>query len=169
MSGPGSGYLYPSFSIRNCVMQGTSLMGAMNTVTGDPRFTNPAGADGVIGTADDDYSLRLGSPAIDAGDSTLLPAGITMDLAGHARFFDAPGVANTGTGVPNYLDIGALEFMGTGVCRGDFNGSGRLDVQDIFDFVSAWLAGDVRADFNGTGGITVQDVFDFLNVWLSGC
>ena len=26
-------------------------------------------------------------------------------------------------------------------CRADFNGSGVLNVQDIFDFVSAWFAG----------------------------
>jgi hypothetical protein len=41
-------------------------------------------------------------------------------------------------------------------------------VQDIFDFLNAWFAGNANADFNG-GGLAVQDIFDFLNAWFSGC
>jgi hypothetical protein len=52
-------------------------------------------------------------------------------------------------------------------CRADFNGGG-LSVQDIFDFLNAWLAGDSRTDFNG-GGLAVSDIFDFVNAWLAGC
>ncbi len=54
-------------------------------------------------------------------------------------------------------------------CPADFNGTGGLTVQDIFDFLSAWFAGTASADFNGTGGITVQDIFDFLGAWFAGC
>ncbi|HVU63802.1 MAG TPA: PQQ-dependent sugar dehydrogenase, partial [Phycisphaerales bacterium] len=54
-------------------------------------------------------------------------------------------------------------------CPADFNASGGLDVQDIFDFLNAWFAGDPRADFNGLGGTSVQDIFDFLNAWFAGC
>jgi hypothetical protein len=53
-------------------------------------------------------------------------------------------------------------------CRGDFNDSGVVSVQDIFDFLNAWFSGDPRADFNG-GGLGVQDIFDFLNAWFLGC
>jgi hypothetical protein len=53
-------------------------------------------------------------------------------------------------------------------CPPDFNGDGVVSVQDIFDFLNAWFAGNPRADFNG-GGITVQDIFDFLNAWFVGC
>ncbi len=56
-------------------------------------------------------------------------------------------------------------------CRCDTNNSGGLEVQDIFDFLNLWFAGDARADFNG-GGITVQDIFDFLSCWFArplGC
>ncbi|HMN40660.1 MAG TPA: GC-type dockerin domain-anchored protein [Phycisphaerales bacterium] len=52
--------------------------------------------------------------------------------------------------------------------RADFNLSGQISVQDIFDFLNAWLAGDPRADFNG-GGLTVQDIFDYLNAWFVSC
>ncbi|HMN42004.1 MAG TPA: GC-type dockerin domain-anchored protein [Phycisphaerales bacterium] len=54
------------------------------------------------------------------------------------------------------------------ICAGDFNCSGTLSVQDIFDFLNAWFAADPRADFNG-GGLAVQDIFDFLNAWFAGC
>ncbi len=49
----------------------------------------------------------------------------------------------------------------------DYNGSGALEVQDVFDFLDAWLAGDPRADFNGSG-LSQQDVFDFIVAWFSG-
>jgi hypothetical protein len=53
-------------------------------------------------------------------------------------------------------------------CPADFNSSGGLEVQDIFDFINAWFSADPRADFNG-GGLAVQDIFDFLNAWFAGC
>ena len=55
------------------------------------------------------------------------------------------------------------------MCPADFNCSGGLEVQDIFDFLSAWFALDPRADFNGIDGLTQQDVFDFVNAWFAGC
>lgn len=54
-------------------------------------------------------------------------------------------------------------------CAADFNASGEVSVQDIFDFLQAYFAGDPRADFNGAGGISVQDIFDFLSAWFVGC
>ncbi len=64
----------------------------------------------------------------------------------------------------------------TGVCRvnemscpADFNHVNGVTVQDIFDFLTAWLAGNNSADFNHVNGVTVQDIFDFLTAWLAGC
>jgi hypothetical protein len=54
-------------------------------------------------------------------------------------------------------------------CPADFNCSGILEVQDIFDFLNAWLAADPRADFNSAGGLNNQDIFDYLNAWFAGC
>jgi hypothetical protein len=59
-------------------------------------------------------------------------------------------------------------WHGASTCRADFDCSYSLTVQDIFDFLNAWFAGDPRADFNG-GGLSVQDIFDFLNAWFAGC
>ncbi len=54
-------------------------------------------------------------------------------------------------------------------CTADFNGVNGVTVQDIFDFLTAWLAGSSTADFNHVNGVTVQDIFDFLTAWLAGC
>jgi hypothetical protein len=56
-----------------------------------------------------------------------------------------------------------------GMCHADYNGTGGVAVQDIFDFLNDWFAGVPRADFNGVDGLTVQDIFDFLNVWFGPC
>ena len=41
-------------------------------------------------------------------------------------------------------------------CPGDFNQSGGDEVQDIFDFLAAWFAGNLAADYNGASGIEVM-------------
>ncbi len=45
-------------------------------------------------------------------------------------------------------------------CPCDWNHSGAISVQDIFDFLASYFGG--AGDFNGQGGSTVQDIFDFL-------
>lgn len=55
------------------------------------------------------------------------------------------------------------------ICLADINCTGTLTVQDIFDFLAAYFAGDPLADINGVGGLSVQDIFDFLVAWFSGC
>ena len=70
------------------------------------------------GTADDDYGdlrLRYGSPVIDAGDNTAPGmAGISTDLDGNPRFYDVPGIADTGVGLPPVVDMGAYEAVNVG-------------------------------------------------------
>lgn len=56
----------------------------------------------------------------------------------------------------------------TSCCRANFNQIGGVTLQDVFDFLNAWFAGDAGADFNG-GGLSIQDIFDFLNAWFTGC
>jgi hypothetical protein len=54
-------------------------------------------------------------------------------------------------------------------CPADFNGSGVVSVQDIFDFLAAYFASDPAADFNGSGAVSVQDIFDYLAAYFAGC
>lgn len=63
------------------------------------------------------------------------------------------------TSTSAYLDI----------CLADFNCSGGLSVQDIFDFLAAWFAGEPRSEFNQDGNLNVNDIFSFLGAWFSGC
>ena len=67
-----------------------------------------------------------------------------------------------------YSEGGCLETFVAG-CPADYNNSGGLTTQDIFDFLNAWFALDTRADFNRSGGLDVPDIFDFLNAWVAGC
>ncbi len=76
----------------------------------DPVFANAAGADGIVGNADDDLHIRASSPAVDAGDNTASGlSGITTDFAGNARFVDVIGAADTGVGTAPIVDMGAYE------------------------------------------------------------
>jgi len=54
-------------------------------------------------------------------------------------------------------------------CLADFNCTGNVSVQDLFDFLAAWFAHDPRSDVNGASGVSVQDIFDFLAAWFAGC
>ncbi len=100
-------------------------------------------------------------------------------------------VAGTETATLTYVPIGAqpacsrtLRFRGevdvpcnyansnsaqVTICPPDFNCSGSPNVQDIFDFLSAWFANSPLADFNGSGTSNIQDIFDFLAAWFAGC
>ena len=89
----------------------------INTISGapgsgtDPRFVrNPSPGDGNWATlGDNDYGdlrLETDSPAIDAGDGSLLPAGITLDFPGSPRIFDSNIAENVFT-LP--VDQGAFE------------------------------------------------------------
>jgi hypothetical protein len=80
-------------------------------IDADPRFTDADGPDNVAGTDDDDLRLRISSPAIDAGDNTAVPGGVTTDLAGNPRFVDALSVTDSGAGTPPIVDMGAYEHQ----------------------------------------------------------
>jgi uncharacterized repeat protein (TIGR01451 family) len=53
--------------------------------------------------------LAFGSPAIDAGDNSAVPAGVITDLDGKPRFVDVPTAPDTGSGAPPIVDMGAYE------------------------------------------------------------
>jgi hypothetical protein len=80
-----------------CVQGWTGAMVGQSCLGGDPLFMDAAGADGTVGTLDDDLRLRDGSPCIDAGDAAAVPAGVSTDLQGRPRFHNA-------------VDMGAYEF-----------------------------------------------------------
>ncbi|MFT3686596.1 MAG: GC-type dockerin domain-anchored protein [Phycisphaerales bacterium] len=93
---------------------GSGTLTGTGNIGADPMFADPAGADGVIGTVDDDWRLRAGSPAVDVGDTPASDAADTdgngntaeptpLDADGLPRVFDFPGALGSGS------DIGAFE------------------------------------------------------------
>ena len=103
------------------------------------------------------FVLDMGDPPAAVNVSgTLQPGQYWMKYRVEGTFDDAAASRDFGFN----LSLG---------CRADFNGVDGVSVQDVFDFLGAWFAGDQRADFDGSGGITVQDLFAFLNVWFAGC
>ncbi len=70
-----------------------------------------------------------------------------------------------GDGFIGPLDVAFYDH----ICAADFNHSGTLSAQDIFDFLSAWFDASPIADFNHSGTVSVQDIFDFLAAWFTGC
>lgn len=97
----------------NLQVKSTDIQGGYagaGNINSNPLFVrNPSpGADGQWDGVNDDYGdlrLQAGSPCIDSGDNSLVPAGTVIDVAGNARFVDSPGVNDAGA----IVDMGALE------------------------------------------------------------
>lgn len=94
----------------------------VGNIAANPRFVDPMGADGIIGTEDDELRLRAGSPCVDAGWNFAVPPDTfdldldgdlreasPHDLDGNDRFVDAPFAADSGRGLGPIVDMGAYE------------------------------------------------------------
>jgi hypothetical protein len=126
-------------------------------------------------TAGQTYLVRVGSyyPTVTGSGSLTINCAATLGAccAGSTCSLQtAAGCASPGSHFAGpSTTCNAPGVNTTPCCKADFNASGVVTVQDIFDFLSAWFAGDPRSNFNGANGITVQDIFDFLAAWFAGC
>ncbi|KPK73694.1 MAG: hypothetical protein AMJ79_14995, partial [Phycisphaerae bacterium SM23_30] len=95
----------------SCIQGWTGDLGGIGNIGADPLFMDPNGLDNTAGTEDDNLRLKRGSPGIDAGDNTAVPAGIETDLDGDPRFADDPGATDSGNagGKKGIVDMGAFE------------------------------------------------------------
>ncbi len=133
-TGPGAIMIANQVIARHNILQAVyaGATGSRGNVVADPLFK-----------AASDFTLSPNSPAIDAGDTTLY-IGPFSDLAGGDRGVNDPAVTDTGIAITGpVVDMGAYERQVTTgpVCPGDFNNSGQVTVQDIFDFLTAYFAG----------------------------
>ena len=142
-----------SISVFHSDIQGGSLdNGNLNN---NPLFVrNPyTGLDGQWGTEDDDYGdlqLQAGSPCIDAGDNTAVPADIAdldadydiiertpLDLSLMPRFVDDPNTIDTGISdlpdYPNVIDMGAYEWRTIEIISP--NGGEQLNGNSQFEII----------------------------------
>jgi thioredoxin len=90
---PGEIYLRESsIAVGHCNVRGG--WPGVGNIDADPLFVDAYGADGVIGTADDDLRLRPTSPCIDAGDNSAIPQSTVTDLDGNPRIIN--GIVDMG-------------------------------------------------------------------------
>jgi uncharacterized repeat protein (TIGR01451 family) len=90
--------------------QDSSVSDNGGNIASDPHFTTPITASAAP-TTTGDYHLQISSPAIDAGENSAIPAGVTTDLDGKLRFVDVPTTTDTGNGTPPIVDMGAYEVQ----------------------------------------------------------
>jgi hypothetical protein len=118
----GTGMLVLDHSL---VQGNTGLFGGIGNIDGDPLLADADGIDDIPGTDDDDLLLFAGSPCIDAGNNSMLPADsedldgdadlaepIPFDFDGLARIVDDPLMIDTGMGMAPIVDMGASEYVG---------------------------------------------------------
>jgi len=121
----------------------------------DPLFAEPASGN---------YRLKPGSPSIDVGDNTAVPAGITTDLDGLARIVD--GDCDTIATV----DMGAYEFDWLYV--GDLDGDCDVDLVDFAILAASWLQNNPAIDIapigNPDGIIDFNELLVLADNWLAG-
>lgn len=129
----------------------------ISTVTFDPRLSyQPLGATVQNGPAIGLWALTP-YPHPTVNDQNIIIATIVIDApcGANLRWHPAAGVS--------YVQGEALAIVPnvtfSGPCEGDFNSSGTVDVQDVFDFLGAWFA----------HSCPVQSLFDFLSAWFGGC
>jgi parallel beta-helix repeat protein len=109
----------------------------VGNIDADPCFVDPNNPDPNLWN----LRLKLVSPCIDAGNSTaLVDVSISQDLDGLMRFVDIASVPNNGTGLFEFVDMGAYEFA-CNYTHGDVNCDGVVDFKDVAILCANWLAG----------------------------
>jgi hypothetical protein len=148
--------------VRSSIVRGwTGLLGGTGNSGWDPLF------------ADGEGRLAAGSPAIDAGDTSLLPPSVTLDLDGNPRLTDDPGTPNSGAGSPP-VDIGAFEFQGQ-TCYANCDQSTTapiLNIDDFTCFINRYAMGHPLANCDGSTTEPILDVNDFacfIEAFMAGC
>ena len=116
-----------------------------------------------------DDTLLPGSPCIDAGTNSAIPAGVILDLAANPRRTDDPATGDTGSGAAPIVDMGVYEVVVANDCAVDFNADGSLDFFDVQSFLAAFASRDPAADFNHDDAFDFFDVQSFLAAFAAGC
>lgn len=138
---------------------------AGGTQEGEARVLNDAGTVAVV------LTFSTAETGVFTGSITAAPPALGACCVG-STCASAAAAACTGAGV-HFAGAGtvcnAAGNTESPCCIADFNHTGGVSLQDLFDFLAAWFASTASADANGSGGVTLQDLFDFLAAWFAGC
>ncbi len=122
------------------------------------------------------YFIRVaGYGGATGGFQLNIAGGASSDGACCAGSTCSIGTAATCTGAnTSFAGVGTVcNVFGTNnttpCCLADYNHSGAVTVQDIFDFLGGYFNVNLQADINASGAVTVQDIFDFLSAYFTGC
>ncbi|RMH24797.1 MAG: hypothetical protein D6692_12120 [Planctomycetota bacterium] len=147
------------------------------------HFPDRRGRDGLLGTADDDFTLSLASPCIDAGNADLLPPDwldldadgdtaepLPVDARGRPRRVDVPGTTDALPGQSPAVDIGPVEYQ-LADCPADLaEPVGSLDAADALAFIDAFNAQDPAADLAVPfGTLNFFDIAAYIDRYNAGC
>ncbi len=163
-------------SVSHSIFDSAGAWPGAGNIAANPLFRNPGAGD---------FSLRSGSPAIDAGDNARVPAdlidddadgntteALPLDFPGLARFHDdpvTPDVGFAGPGGMAVVDIGAYEFPRD--CLADFaDPIGVLNIFDVQAFVAAFNAMSPAADLAAPfGTLNIFDLQAYITLYNAGC
>ncbi len=102
----------------------------------------------------------------------------TFDQANPAVDVEIEGAGETDPGntlvKAMVFTTGEAEYMSTvarALCVIDFNADGRVDPDDLADFIAGYFAvpSDIRCDLDGTGDVTPDDLADYIAAYFAGC
>jgi hypothetical protein len=181
----GAGYLNTggTSSLANCVFwnntgsSGSTVNNQVTTSAGTTTVSYSLVQGGATGTgnisttplfedlAAFDLRLQPASPGVDAGSSSLIPAGITVDHDGLPRRVDIESTPDTGVGAP-VVDMGAFETQAPPppACTADVNADGTVDGADLGLLVGNW-GGSGAGDIDANGSVDGADLGLLLSGW----
>lgn len=133
---------------------------------GPVPVTFAQGAATQVRTITPDSPLTPGAYTLTANAAAIsMPGGAILD----GEIEDpAAGPLPSGNGLAGGNAMWSFTIVGE-PCAVDLNNSGGADVEDIFEFLTLWFAGDLAADFDEEPGLQVSDIFTFLAAWFEGC
>lgn len=133
-------------------------------INADPLFLDPDGPDNDPNTyGDNDFSLSMGSPCIEAGHPGVGPSLDFLDARRHVRPWDGDG-----DGIAR-VDVGAYEYGSS--CPGDLDSDGAIALGDLSILLSRFGQPAIpnHGDIDGDGQVTLDDLAFILADFGSEC